>query len=156
MSQMIRPAPVRRSVTVNAAPERAFAIFTQDIRRWWPAGHHIGKAPMKAVVVEPTAGGRWYEIGEDGAECDWGKVLAWEPPARLLLAWQLTLKFEYDPGFLSEVEVRFTEAGEGRTRVELEHRLEPYGDDAQAVADAVGAPEGWQAILEQYAQAAQA
>jgi uncharacterized protein YndB with AHSA1/START domain len=156
MSQTIKPAPVRRSVTVNAAPERAFAIFTRDMGRWWPGSHHIAKAEMKDAVIEPRAGGRWYEVGVDGSECDWGKVLAWEPPTRLLLAWQLTLRFEYDPDFQSEVEVRFTNLGEGRTRVDLEHRLEAYGKDAQAVSESVGSPGGWQAILELYAQAAQA
>jgi uncharacterized protein YndB with AHSA1/START domain len=156
MSQTIKPAPVRRSVTVNAAPERAFAIFTRDMGRWWPASHHIAPVPMKDAVIEPRAGGRWYEVGEDSSQCDWGKVLAWEPPARVVLAWQLTLHFQYDPTFVSEVEVTFTDLGEGRTRVDLEHRLDAYGDEAKAVADSVGAPNGWQAILELYAQAAEA
>lgn len=156
MSQTIKPAPVRHSVTVNAAPERAFAIFTKDMGRWWPGSHHIGKAEMKDTIVEPRAGGRWYEIGVDGSQCDWGKVLAWEPPTRVVLAWQLTLRFEYDPTFVSEVEVNFTDLGEGKTRVDLEHRLEAYGDEAKAVADSVGAPNGWQAILEDFARAAEA
>jgi uncharacterized protein YndB with AHSA1/START domain len=156
MSQTIQPAPVRRAVTVNAAPEKAFAVFTRDMGRWWPASHHIGKATLKDAIIEPRAGGRWYEIGDDGSECDWGKVLAWEPPTRVVLAWQLTLNFEFDPNFQSEVEVNFVDLGDGRTRVELEHRLEPYGADAPAVAESVGSPGGWQAILDQYAQAASA
>jgi uncharacterized protein YndB with AHSA1/START domain len=152
----IKPAPVRRAVSVKATPERAFAIFTSDMGRWWPASHHIGKAPYKTSVLEPREGGRWYEIGEDGSECEWGRVLAWEPPGRLVLAWQLTAQFAYDPDFVSEVEIRFTPEADGRTRVELEHRLEAYGEAAEGVRTGVGAPGGWQKILELYAEAAQA
>jgi uncharacterized protein YndB with AHSA1/START domain len=75
---------------VNAAPERAFPVFTAGTGRWWPRSHHIGVADPETFVIEPRAGGRWYERGVDGAECEIDKVLVWEPPARLVLAWQLT------------------------------------------------------------------
>ena len=80
---------VRRSVLVNAGADHAFKVFTEKFVTWWPAAHHIGEADLKDVVVEPREGGRWYEIGTDGAECEWGEVKAWEPPGRLLLAWHL-------------------------------------------------------------------
>ena len=91
------------------------------------------KSPLEGRVVEPRAGGRWYELGEDGSECDWGKVLVWEPPARVVFAWQLTADWKYNSDFVTEVEVRFIPEG-WATRVELEHRnLERYGEQAEAV-----------------------
>ncbi|MBT9471854.1 MAG: SRPBCC family protein [Pseudomonadota bacterium] len=157
MTVQIKPAPIRHAVTVKASQERAFRIFTSDIGRWWPSTHHIGAAPYKANVLEPRQGGRWYEIGEDGSEADWGHVLAWEPPSRLLLAWQLDAQHRFDPALVTEVEVLFTPQDDGRTRVELEHRLlERYGEDAQKVADSVGSPNGWGRVLELFADAANA
>ena len=157
MTLQIQPAPVRRAVVVAATPERAFRIFADDIGRWWPASHHVGASAMKDAVIEPRAGGRWYEIDDDGSECDWGQVLAWEPPHRLVLAWQLDAAFRYDPGLVTEVEVNFIPQPDGRTRVELEHRnLERYAEAAEAVRGQVGGPGGWPAILELYAQAVDA
>ena len=154
MNRIITPAPVRRSVTVNAAPEQAFEAFAARIGSWWPRSHSIGGSPMASVTIEPFAGGRWYETGADGSECAWGRVLAWEPPHRLLLAWQIGADWKYDPELITEVEVTLAADGPNRTRVELEHRhLERMGDKAQAVADAVGSPNGWSAVLAQYANA---
>ncbi len=132
MNQIIRPEPVRRSVTLKADPARAFEVFAAGMDRWWPRTHSVGSSPQRRVVLEPVAGGRWYEIGEDGSECLWGKVLAYEPPARLLLAWQIDVDWRYDPSLVTEVEVRFTPLAEGGTRVDLEHRdLERFGDKAE-------------------------
>ena len=89
-------APVRYSVTVPIPAERAFALFTEDFNTWW-IGHHIGEAEIAEAVIEPRVDGRWYERGVDGTECDWGKVLAFEPPGRILLTWQLNCQFTYDP-----------------------------------------------------------
>jgi uncharacterized protein YndB with AHSA1/START domain len=151
----IRPAPVRKSVIVATGVERAFEVFTAGIARWWPATHSIGRSPQKEVILEPCAGGRWYERGEDGSECTWGKVLAWEPPARLLLAWQIDGRWTYDPAFLTEVEVTFTALGATETRVELEHRnLERYGDKLEAVRAAIDSEDGWAVLLRLYAEAA--
>ncbi len=108
MNQVIRPAPVRRSVTVKAAPDKAFDVFARGIGRWWPKTHSIVATPPRDVILEPIAGGRWFEIGEDGRDCDWGRVLAIEPPRRLLLAWQINAAWAFDPDFVTEVEVRFT------------------------------------------------
>lgn len=154
MNRTIMPAPVRRSVTVNAAPRQAFDVFVARIGSWWPRSHSIGGAPIAAVTIEPFDGGRWYETGTDGSECNWGRVLAWEPPHRLLLAWQIDGNWKFDPDLVTEVEIRLTEEGPSRTRVDLEHRhLERMGDKAEAVADAVGSPNGWAAVLAQYASA---
>src|SRR5215212_10047317 len=100
-------APVKKQLVVKTDPERAFRLFTDGIDRWWPREHHIGKSPMKRILVEPRVGGRWYAISEDESECDIGKVLIWEPGKRLVLAWQITAEWTFDPTFVTEVEVRF-------------------------------------------------
>ena len=147
----IRPAPVRQWIAVKATPARAFEVFTRDIARWWPASHHIGKAEMKAPILEPRAGGRWYEQGVDGSSCDWGKVLVWEPPARLVLAWQIDAAFKYDPNLVTEVEVTFTDDGDGMTLVNLEHRnLERLADKAESFATSVNS--GWGLLLGLFAK----
>jgi uncharacterized protein YndB with AHSA1/START domain len=120
--------------------------------RWWPRSHSIGGSPLADVIVEPRAGGRWYATLEDGSENEWGKVLAWEPPARAVLAWQITADWKFDPDFLTEVEIRFQPLPGGGTEVELEHRkLENYGARAEEVARMIGEPGGWNAILGSFA-----
>jgi len=152
VSRTITPAPVRRAVTVKASPARAFEVFTSRIGTWWPKSHHIGKVEPETLVIEPRAGGRWFERAPDGTECDLGKVLTWEPPARLVLAWQLDPKFQYQPDLITEVELRFIPEGAGRTRVELEHRnLERFGDGAAAMRERIDAPRGWPLILDAFA-----
>jgi uncharacterized protein YndB with AHSA1/START domain len=146
---------VRRSVTVNAAPGRAFEVFTAGFSSWWPLEtHHIGKADAAEAVIEPRTGGRWFERGVDGSECDWGFVTAWEPPHRLLLAWHLTPEYEFDadPAQATEVEVRFTPT-DGGTLVELEHRgFEKYGDP-EKIRESVSQKGGWGDLLAMYAKA---
>jgi uncharacterized protein YndB with AHSA1/START domain len=154
---MIRPAPVRKSLTVKADAAHAFEVFTRRIGSWWPHSHSVGPSPQKNVVLEPRAGGRWFEIGEDGSECPWGKVLAWEPPARLLLAWQLNGDWKYDPDLMTEVEITFTALAPDLTRVDLEHRyLERFGDKMEPVRTAIDSEGGWTQILKLYAQVAEA
>ncbi len=156
MITTIRPAPVRKSITVEADAKHAFEVFTARIGSWWPRSHCIASSPQKDVVIEPRTGGRWYEIGEDGSQCDWGKVLAFEPPARLLLAWQINGSWKYDPDLVTEVEVKFTPLDGGRTRVELEHRnLERMGDKAEDVRTAINSEGGWSGILKTYAEVAE-
>jgi uncharacterized protein YndB with AHSA1/START domain len=157
MSQTITPAPIRCSVEVKVPPARAFEIFTGGASRWWLKTHTINatKSPIKDVIIEPRAGGRWFERGEDGSECEWGRVLAWEPPhhqgpGRLLLAWQINAEFKYDASLLTEVEIRFTPAGSG-TLVELEHRLiERMGERGVGMRDAF--TRGWGLLLETFAK----
>jgi len=144
---------VRKHVIVEATPERAFRIFTESTN-WWPREHHIGKADLDAVKLEPRKGGRWYERGVDGSECDWGRVLVWDPPKRLVLAWQINSQWQFDANFITEVEVRFTPAGIGKTRVDLEHRdLERFGGDVAALRQALDSPDGWQLHLNHFVQA---
>ena len=150
----INPAPVRADIRVAARPEHAFKVFTTATARWWNPHHSIGTSPIKDVVIEPRVGGRFFERGTDNSECDWGKVLVWEPPARLVLAWQLNGDWKYDPAVITEVEVRFAPDGDGFTRVSLEHRkLEALGEKAEAVRAAVDSPEGWRGDLARYAEA---
>lgn len=147
----IRPAPVKKSVVVKADVERSFSAFTSRIGKWWPRTHSIGSMAQADVIIEPRVGGRWYERGGDGSECEWGKVLAWDPPGRLILAWQLDGDWKYNPALVLEVEVTFTALEAGVTRVDLEHRnLERYGDRAAEVREKVGSDRGWLAILESF------
>ena len=137
---------VRKSLTVEAPIAHAFHVFTTGFDSWWPRAHHIGKADLLAAVIEPKAGGRWYEKGADGSEHSWGRVLAYEPPYRLVLAWQLTREFAYDPDFETTVEIRFEEQG-GRTIVHFEHRdLERMGADAVQALE--GMDGGWGMLLD--------
>jgi uncharacterized protein YndB with AHSA1/START domain len=147
----MRLAPINRSVVVKADVARSFAAFTSRMGRWWPRSHSIGSTPMADVIVEPRVGGRWYERGTEGAECEWGKVLAWDPPGRLILAWQLDANWKYDPALVLEVEITFTALEGGLTRVDLEHRnLDRYGDKAAAVRDMIGSDNGWVGILKSF------
>ena len=152
MTESERTEPVRRSVTVATGIDRAFTTFTTGMDRWWPRqGKSIGSEPLAEVVLEPFAGGRWYERGVDGSECDWGRVLSFEPPHRLVLAWQIGADWRYCPELITEVEVRFVEQA-GKTRVELEHRnLDRYAERARRMRDAYDSPDGWQGLLDGYA-----
>jgi len=147
-------APVRKSLTVQASVALAFRVFTEEFDAWWPRTHHIGKAPMKKAIVEGRAGGRCYTEQTDGTECDWGTVLVWDPPNRLVMAWQIEGDWTYQPDVAksSEVEVRFTAESDGSTRIDLEHRhLERHGAGAAAMRTAVDSPNGWSGILQLYA-----
>lgn len=142
-------APVVRTIEVAVSPQRAFELFTGHMGKWWHAGHHIAAQPFADIVVEPREGGRWYEVDADGAETDWGKVLEWSPPGRLVLAWQLRADFTYDPDFQNEVELTFAPA-EGGTLVTLtHHNLHRFGAAAAAMAPSLS--EGWGMLLGLYA-----
>ena len=146
---------VRKSVVVATTSERAFRVFTEGIDTWWPREHHIGASPLKRAVLEPHAGGRWYAVTEDGSECDTGKVLTWDPPRRLVLGWQITSQWKFDPSFLTEVEVTFTPQGPKRTRVELEHRnLDRFGIEAAELRKSIDSAGGWGELLQSFATVA--
>lgn len=154
MMSAVHDAPVRKSVTVRAAVETAFAIFTEDFDSWWPRAHHIGSSPLRKAVIEGRVGGRCYSEQADGTDCDWGTVLAWEPPHRLVLAWQIGGDWKYEPDIArsSEVEVRFTPAPNDTTLVSLEHRyLDRVGSSANAVRTMLDSPGGWGGTLGAYA-----
>lgn len=152
MSQDIEP--IRKQIVVECPQERAFRVFTQRIDAWWPRDHHIGKAPMQAAVIEERVGGRVYERGDDGSECDWGKVLVWEPPQRFAWSWQISAQWQFDATLHTEVDVTFVAEGPKRTRVQLEHRyLERFGDAASDLRARLDL--GWGGLLELYARSAQ-
>ena len=148
---------VRKTVMVNAPVEHAFRVFTEEHGKWWPLDtHHIGKVAAATAVIEPYVGGRWYERGDDGTECVWGSVLAWEPPHRLVLAWQITADWRYDLTLQTEVEVTFVADGRERTRLELEHRhLDRYRDQAGMMRSIFDSEGGWTGILLRFATAAE-
>lgn len=150
---MTTVAAVRKTIDVAVAPERAFAVFCDNMKAWWPMDtHHIGAHDAVDVLLEPRAGGRWFERDAQGAECDWGRVLAYEPPSRLVLDWQIGAAWSFDPGLHTEVEVRFLPV-DGGTRVELEHRdLEAFGDAAPEMATTFDSPGGWPGLLEAFAR----
>jgi uncharacterized protein YndB with AHSA1/START domain/uncharacterized damage-inducible protein DinB len=148
---------VQRSVTVKAGLEHAFNVFTDGFDTWWPRSHHIGKKPLMKAVIEPRAGGRCFGREPDGNDCQWGTVTTWDPPNRLVIAWQIDPNWQFEPDLskASEVEVRFTaEAGE-MTRVDLEHRhLERHGKDFEKVRVGVGGPGGWGGLLQMFGRTA--
>jgi len=147
-------APIIKHVDVAVPPQRAFDLFTGSMGRWWKKGRTIGSTPHVDIVIEPFSGGRWFERGEDGEEVQWGKVLAWEPPGRVLLGWQLNAAFRPDPDLLTEVELRFEQAP-GGTRVTLEHRnLERFGPSAAELAGKFAG--GWQTHIRDFADYADA
>lgn len=144
-------ASVKRSLLVGVPIDRAFRVLTEKMGTWWPSTHHIGKNPFAEVVVEPFSGGRWFERDAGGAECDWGKVLVWEPPKRVVFSWHLQADWKFDPDMrrASEVSFEFLVDGPERTRVEFEHRhIERHGEGWEKIRKGVN--EGWNGVLAQY------
>jgi uncharacterized protein YndB with AHSA1/START domain len=148
------PTSVRSSIVVDVPVDRAFAVFTEDIGSWWPPEHHLLEAGLADMVFEPRVGGHVFDRGVDGSECRWARVLAFEPPHRLVISWDINLQWqlEPDPDRTSEVEVRFWSEGPEQTRVELEHRnLDRHGDGWEQMHGAVGSPNGWDHGLQNFA-----
>ncbi|QRP43865.1 SRPBCC family protein [Amycolatopsis sp. FDAARGOS 1241] len=151
--------PIRKSITVACSRAHAFKVYTEGFDSWWPREHHLGEAALAEAVLEPREGGRWFERLVDGSECGWGRVLAWEPPGRVVLSWHIDgdWKVDPDPAHASEIEVLFTEEGPGTTRVEIEHReFERHGATAQQVYDGVDTEGGWTGLLKIFAAKAAA
>lgn len=144
--------PVRKSITVHATPKHAFDIFTRDMNRWWPA--EFTPFPRSSIVIEPKPDGRWFETGTGGEVGNTGKVLAWQAPDRVLLAWQVDGTWKYDPNLITELEVTFTSDGNGGTRVDVEHRdFERMGELAEQTRAMIDSDEGWSGLLKRYADA---
>ena len=148
---------VTHSVLVPLDQDAAFELFTDRFADWWPKdSHHISDADAVAVVLEPRVGGRWYERAEDGSECEWGHVKEIERPGRILLAWQLTpeWRFDPDPAKGTEVEVTFT-AEKNQTRVTLTHSgFEVHGEAGGTMRESVSSEGGWPQLLQLYRDAA--
>lgn len=141
------------SAVVNASIDRAFRAFTTRLDGWWPREYHIGQTDMAEAILEPRQGGRWYEKGVDGSECDWGHVLVWEPPQRLVLTWQINGLWQYDPdpAHASEIEIRFTAAGPNQTSVELEHRHIDRLVEPEALVNGIEQQGGgWSSVLRRF------
>ena len=154
MNAHISPSPVKLSVVVEAPIERAFKVFTEQLGSFKPIEHNLLAVPIAETVFEPRVGGHVYDRGVDGSECRWARVLAYEPPNRVLLSWDISPRWqiETDPEKASEWEVRFTVETANRTRVDLEHRkLERHGDGWQGVRDGVAGDQGWPLYLQRYA-----
>jgi uncharacterized protein YndB with AHSA1/START domain len=153
----IDPNSVKKAIDVQATQETAWQVFTEKMGSWWPLAYYkIGKANAVDAVIEPHVGGRWYERGDDGSTCQWGSVLQWEPHSRLVLSWDISADWQYDPTLNTEIEVLFIAEGYNRTRVELEHRhLDRYGarrDEMRRIYDTEG---DWGKLLEAFARAAE-
>jgi uncharacterized protein YndB with AHSA1/START domain len=149
--------PIRKSIVVNTGVERAFALFISQFDAIKPREHNLLSVPIAETVFEPRAGGHVYDVGIDGSRCEWSRVLAYEPPSRVVISWDIgpTWQLEADPAKTSEVEVRFIAESDDRTRVELEHRhLDRHGEGWQAVADGVDGDAGWPLYLSRYGELA--
>jgi uncharacterized protein YndB with AHSA1/START domain len=158
MSSRLDPNSVRKVVNVEAPQSVAWQVFTQQMGSWWPlAMYKIGKANAVDAIMEPRVGGRWYERGDDGSTCDWGRVLAWEPHSRLVLSYDITADWQYDPALQTEIEVRFIAEGAARTRVEFEHRrLDRYGARRDEMRTIFGKTGDWGRLLAAFAETAAA
>ena len=155
MTTQAEPTAIHAQIVVEAPIERAFKVFTEGIGSWWDPNHHILQAELREMVFEPFVGGNVYDRGIDGSECRWARVLAYEPPHRVVFSWDINTSWqlETDQDKTSEVEVRFTAEGPDRTLVELEHRdLDRHGEGWEGMRDAVGSQGGWD--LEHFAEVA--
>jgi uncharacterized protein YndB with AHSA1/START domain len=145
---------VRTDVVVKAPIERAFQVFTQEMASWWNPDHHILAGELEKMVFEPRAGGRIYDVATDGSECTWARVLAFEPPHRLVFSWDISPRWEIETDLdkTSEVEVSFVAEDDKTTRVELEHRnLDRHGEGWEGERAAVGSQGGWPSGLRRFA-----
>jgi uncharacterized protein YndB with AHSA1/START domain len=159
MATRVAGTSVRASVVVEAPIEHAFAVFTERMGTWWPEKQHILEGELAEMVFEPRVGGNIYDRAVDGTESRWARVLAYEPPNRLVFSWDISNQWqiETDHDKTSEVEVTFVADGPKRTNVVLEHRnLDRLGDGWESHRDTVGAPDGWQVGLDAFARAAAA
>ena len=155
MSSPATDTSIRTSVIVEAPIEHAFRVFTEDFDKVKPREHNMLDVEIAETVFEPRVGGRIFDRGVDGSECQWARVLAFEPPDRVVFSWDIapTWQIETDLEKTSEVEVRFVDEGEGKTRVELEHRhLDRHGDGWESEREAVEGEGGWPLYLQRFAE----
>ena len=154
MSTQAAETSVQTQVVVEAPIERAFSVFTEDFGRFKPPEHNMLEVEIAETVFEPHVGGHLYDRGVDGSECRWARVLAYEPPNRVVFSWDISPQWqiETDLDKTSEVEVRFVAEAPERTRVELEHRnLDHHGDGWEGLGGAIGSEGGWPLYLQRFA-----
>jgi uncharacterized protein YndB with AHSA1/START domain len=157
MSTQTPEAAVRHSIVVDAPIDRAFSVFTDDFGAFKPRDHNLLSVDIAETVFEGRVGGNIYDRGVDGSECRWARVLAYEPPDRVVFSWDISPQWqiEADPARTSEVEVRFIAEAPERTRVELEHRhLERHGEGWEGIREGVGGDGGWPLYLSRFAELA--
>jgi uncharacterized protein YndB with AHSA1/START domain len=154
MSTQAAETSVRASIVVEAPIERAFSVFTKDFGSFKPPEHNMLAVEIAETVFEPRVGGHLYDRGVDGSECRWARVLAYEPPNRVMLSWDISPQWQIETDLekTSEVEVRFISETPERTRVDLEHRhLDRHGEGWEQERDGVAAPDGWPLYLQRFA-----
>jgi uncharacterized protein YndB with AHSA1/START domain len=155
MTTQAQGTSVRHEIVVDAPIERAFSVFTKDFGSFKPREHNMLSVDIAETVFEQHEGGHVYDRGVDGSECRWARVLAYEPPNRVLISWDISphWQIETDLEKTSEVEVRFTAETPERTRVELEHRnLDRHGEGWEGVRQGVDSSGGWPLYLQRYAE----
>lgn len=155
MTTRAEQSSIRTEVVVEAPMERAFHVFSEEFDKIKPREHNMLEVEIAESVFEPRAGGRVYDRGVDGSECQWARVLAYEPPERIVFTWDITphWQIETDLAKASEVEVRFIAETADRTRVELEHRdLDRHGEGWQGLREGVADDQGWPLYLERFAE----
>jgi uncharacterized protein YndB with AHSA1/START domain len=158
MTTQAEQTSIKTDVVVDAPLEHAFRVFTERFDQIKPREHNMLQVDIAESVLEPGSGGRVYDRGVDGSKCQWGRVLAYEPPARIVFTWDISPQWqiETDLDRTSEVEVRFTEETPERTRVTLEHRhLDRHGEGWQGLREGVAGDQGWPLYLARYAEQAQ-
>jgi uncharacterized protein YndB with AHSA1/START domain len=154
MSTQAAETSVRTSIVVEAPIERAFSVFTEEFGSFKPPEHNMLAVEIAETVFEPRVGGHLYDRGVDGSECRWARVLAYEPPNRVVLSWDISPQWQIETDLekTSEVEVQFISETPERTRVELEHRhLDRHGEGWEQERDGVAAPDGWPLYLQRFA-----
>jgi uncharacterized protein YndB with AHSA1/START domain len=155
MSTQASETSVRNSIVVEAPIERAFSVFTDGFGSFKPPEHNLLEVEIAETVFESHVGGNIYDRGVDGSECRWARVLAYEPPNRVVFSWDISPQWqiETDQDKTSEVEVRFIAEAPDRTRVELEHRnLDRHGEGWEASREGVGGDQGWPLYLDRFAE----
>jgi uncharacterized protein YndB with AHSA1/START domain len=154
MSTQASDTTIQSSIVVDAPIDRAFSVFTDDFGSFKPRDHNLLEVDIAETVFETHVGGHVYDRGVDGSECRWARVLAFEPPNRVVFSWDISPQWqiEPDPDKTSEVEVRFISETPERTRVELEHRnLDRHGDGWEGIRESVQTDEGWPLYLRRFA-----
>ena len=155
MSTQAPETTVSSSIVVEAPVERAFSVFTEDFGSFAPPEHNLLEADIEETVFETHVGGHIYDRGVDGSECRWARILAYEPPNRVVFSWDISPQWqiESDPEKSSEVEVRFIAETQATTRVELEHRnLDRHGAGWDGMRAGLEAGDGWPLYLNRYSE----
>jgi uncharacterized protein YndB with AHSA1/START domain len=155
MSTQAAETSVQSSIVVEAGIERAFSVFTEDIGKWFPPEYNLLNTDIAERVFEPRVGGHVYDRGVDGSECHWARVLAYEPPNRVVISWDISPQWQIETDLerTSEIEVRFTTEAPQRIRVELEHlNIDRHGDGWEQLRDSVAGDGGWPGCLRSFAE----